>query len=99
MVNDGILNAELDYAPNSPLTEGTWDIHLLYIAQGLLPECRPFWNLSESPFLQMKGNEHSVAVVKVSDFSCFTFAFCILELPPSVSGKVSNKCFDMIDIP
>jgi hypothetical protein len=47
----------------------------------------------------MKGNEQTVAVGKVSDLSCFTFAFCILELPPYVSGKVSNKCFDMIDIP
>jgi hypothetical protein len=37
MVNDGILNAELDYAPNFPMTEGTWDIYFLYAAQGLLP--------------------------------------------------------------
>jgi hypothetical protein len=34
-----------------------------------------------TPFLQMKGNQHSVVLGKFSGLLCFTFAFCILELP------------------
>jgi hypothetical protein len=82
MASDGILDGYRDCAPNYRFNEGTREIHLLYATQDLLPYCPPFWNLSELPFLQMKGNEHRVAVGKVNDLLCFTFAFYILELHP-----------------
>jgi hypothetical protein len=99
MSNDGILDGYLDYAPNYRFSEGTREIHLLYAAQDLLPYCPPFWNLSEPPFLQMEGNEHSMAVGKVIDLLWFNFAFYILELHHYVSGNVSNKHFDVIGFP